>query len=202
MSLSQRFAALIIAGSVLAAPAAEAILLSSDRMRPPATARVSATLESPATIGGVRYIRASSRAEALALFAVKPEALIEAPGNMSAARYGPCRLIPHAVHTRRSGNWGIVGAKPETECGNVRVSVIRHETTLRYSWYIWWLQAGNVHVETATKSTRFQSLGNAYKCRGREMTTWTGTTLGTIVFHGRKYYALVYHGLRDLACAA
>jgi len=42
------------------------------------------------------------------------------------------------VHTRKSGNWGTVGAKPETEC-EVPVSVIRHETTLRYSWYVWWL---------------------------------------------------------------
>lgn len=123
---------------------------------------------------------------------------IEVPSNMSSAKYGPCWLRPHGVHTRKSGNWGTVGAKPETEC-EVPVSVIRHETTLRYSWYIWWLQAGRTHVETDSTS---QSVELEYKCRGKEMTTWTGTTLGTIVFRGHRYYARVYHGVRDLKCGA
>lgn len=164
----------------------------------------SADLDSSAL--GARYVRADSRAEALALLlpefqTARPKPIIEVPSNMSSAKYGPCWLRPHGVHTRKSGSWGTVGAKPETEC-KVPVSVIRHETTLRYSWYIWWLQAGWAHVETDTNSKWFQSVELEYKCRGKEMTTWTGTTLGTIVFRGHRYYARVYHGVRDLACGA
>jgi len=44
---------------------------------------------------GVRYLRAASRVEALTLLgaefpSIRPTALIEVPGNMSAAKYGPC----------------------------------------------------------------------------------------------------------------
>lgn len=155
---------------------------------------------------GVRYVRADTRAEAVAMLQpnlglVQPGAVIEIPGDLSAAKYGPCWLYPHKVHTRKSGNWGTVGAKPETDCKEP-VSVIRHETTVRYAWYLWWLQAGRTHVETDTNSTWFQSLELEYKCRGKGMTTRTGTTLGTIVFHGHRYYARVYHGVRDLDCEA
>lgn len=158
----------------------------------------------PNSAVGVRYARANSRQEALALLSQvesekRPGAVIEIPSNRSFAKYGPCTLKPHAVHTRKSGQWGIAGAKPETECTET-VSLIRHETTLRYEWYIWWLQAGKTHIETATQTHQFQSLEFEYRCREKEMTTWTGTTLGIIVYRGSKYYARVFHGVRRLAC--
>jgi len=206
LALRHGLAIVLAIASVVAAPAT-ATSFDSDVYLTSSTSTSSLVTQAlRSTTGAVRYVRADTRVEALSLLPetfprTRPKGLIEIPSDMSAAKYGPCWLYPHGVHTRKSGNWGTVGAKPETEC-QVPVSVIRHETTIRYSWYIWWLQAGKTHVETDTNSKWFQSLELEYKCRGKGMTTWTGSTLGTIVFHGHKYYARVYHGVRDLACEA
>lgn len=203
-TLGQKFTTAVLAVCALAAQPATAarpsrLLAPSDRLTTPAPRRLAEAAE-------VRYVEADTRQEALQRLAPltaagRPSALIEVPGSTTAVKYGPCWLHPHRVHLRKSGSWSIVGAKPETRC-NRTVSVIRHETTLRYAWYIWWLQAGRRHVEQEPQTSGFQSLEYEFNCRGREMTTWTGTTLGIVIYRGHRYYARAYHGVQDLACSA
>lgn len=41
----------------------------------------------------------------------------------------------------------------------------------------------------------------AWKCKGADSTTWSATTLGTITYKSKRYYARVYAAPRVLACA-
>ncbi|WP_158013357.1 hypothetical protein, partial [Carbonactinospora thermoautotrophica] len=146
------------------------------------------------------YVLADSPAEAGAILAELEDA--DPPTSMTAAsvQYGPCVLYPTTVYLRTSSNKKAVGFKPYTKC-SVPVTSIHHESDLRYKWYLWWRKAGTWKGGNWNASSYTQR-NIEYFCKGSSSTTWAGTTLGTIVYRGRTYYARVYPTQKKLACKA
>lgn len=141
------------------------------------------------------YVQASSPEDALEKLTA-----LESSGRASVAnvRYGPCTLYPSVMYLRASSNYGAVGSKPYTRC-TVAVSSIKHKTDVRYKSFIWWRLAtsksgGNYGTASYTQKNV------EYYCKSRESTAWSGTTLGTIVYGGRTYYARVYQPVKTLNC--
>lgn len=147
-----------------------------------------------------QYVQADSPAEANKILN-----RLEAPGSAKAmatlgVRFGPCVLYPTKVYLRTSGNKKVVGSKPYTKC-SVRVSSIRHSTDLRHKKLLWWKKAGTDKGGNTWEKTYTQK-NVGYGCKGKSSTTWAGTTLGTIRYNGRTYYARVYQAARKLPCKA
>lgn len=120
--------------------------------------------------------------------------------SAASVQYGPCVLYPSVIYLRKSTDYTAVGFKPYTTC-SVPVTSIHHDSDLRYKWYLWWRKAGtwsggNRYVASYTQKNI------AYTCKGTNSTTWGGTTLGTIVYGGKTYYARVYPPQNKLACKA
>lgn len=147
-----------------------------------------------------QYVEASSPAQADAILSAleaKPSSDVLAAAT-AGVTYGPCVLYPSTVYLRASSNYGAVGSKPYTQC-SVPVNSIRHSTDLRYKSFIWWRLAttktgGNSGVASYTQKNV------EYYCVSKESTGWSGTTLGTMVYLGRTYYARVYQPVKTLAC--
>ena len=125
-----------------------------------------------------------------------------APEHYTAAltpKYGPCTLTLDNVHLRKSGNFGTVGFKARTSC-SVPVTSIHLKSDLRYKYYTFWnLAIGG--VTDSAYNTRFHIQKNLeFSCNGRVNTVFKGTTLGTIVYNGHKYYARAYSKTSSLNC--
>ena len=151
-----------------------------------------------------QYVEASSPEEADAILTqLELSASSSSADSLETAaalsvRYGPCTLYPSTVYLRASSNYGAVGAKPYTKC-TVPVTSIKHSTDLRYKSFIWWRLAttktgGNYGVASYTQKNV------EYYCKSKEQSGWSGTTLGTIVYGGRTYYARVYQAAVSLSC--
>ncbi|MFV0463015.1 MAG: hypothetical protein ACK5MP_07485 [Nostocoides sp.] len=151
-----------------------------------------------------QYVEASSPEEADAILTqLEFSASSSSTDTLATAaalsvRFGPCTLYPADIHLRASSNYGAVGVKPYTKC-TVPVSSIKHSTDLRYKSFIWWRLAttktgGNYGVASHTQKNA------EYFCKSKEKTCWSGTTLGTIVYGGRTYYARAYQTAVSLSC--
>ncbi|MHA6802970.1 hypothetical protein ACVGV0_06085 [Salinifilum ghardaiensis] len=79
---------------------------------------------------------------------------------------------------------------------------IRHDTDLRYKWWLWWWLADSYPGPGNRGAKRYEQKNVEYPCDGTDSTTWAGTTLGTIVYGGDTYYARVYQTPQDLECGA
>lgn len=126
------------------------------------------------------------------------------PSIGMARSYGPCTLHPGVVYLRKEYQYEAVGMKPYTSCSQAvsAPALIEHRTELRYHWYSWWLQAGETVISTGRNERTYRSKTIRYECVGSEMTTWSGTTLGRVVWQGHTYYARVYQAARELKCGA
>lgn len=114
-------------------------------------------------------------------------------------RYGPCTLYPSNVYLRKSSGYAAVGFKPATKC-TVPVTSIHHDSDIRYKWYLWWRKAGATHSGGNRGAASYTQRNVEYYCTGTTKTTFSGTTLGTIVYGGRTYYARVYMPVASLNC--
>lgn len=143
------------------------------------------------------YVQAESPAEAVQ----KLNALEKGGATATAARvkYGPCWLYPTPTYLRTSSNKRNVGAKPHTKC-TVPVTSIRQASDLRYKSFIWWKKAGKTHHGHNSGEKSYTQRNVEYRCVSREKSGWSGTTAGTIVYHGKTYYARVYFPRRPLNC--
>ena len=113
--------------------------------------------------------------------------------------YGPCTLKLDNIHFRKSGNWGTIGFKAHTNC-RVPVSSIKHSSDLRYKYYTAWrLALSGVHASAYNTNTLTQK-NVAFTCNGKVDTRFIGVTLGTIVYHGKTYYARSYSSVANLPC--
>ena len=146
----------------------------------------------------VPYVEADSPQEAIEIFDSLESNEGLARTSAASVNYGPCKLHPSVVYFRTSSNKGAVGFKPYTKCSN-NVTSIPHESTLRYEYFGLWLVAlnktgGNRGVMNYTQKNI------EYYCLGNIDTDFGGTTLGTIVYLGRTYYARVYTPRVELGC--
>ncbi len=78
---------------------------------------------------------------------------------------------------------------------------IGQETKLEYEWYAWWKQAliktgGNIG------ESKYTQRNIQFKCVGSTSTVWGATTLGTVKYRGKTFYARVYQKMQRLPCGA
>lgn len=137
------------------------------------------------------YIEARSPDEAYRYL----EGLQDGTIARASVRFGPCVLYPSPIRLRTSGK---VGTKPQTKC-SVEVSSIHHSTDLRYKSFIWWKLKGTREANNSREQS-LQQKNVEFSCDGDERTGWASTTLGTIVYGGRTYYARVYPSNASLDC--
>lgn len=146
------------------------------------------------TEGTSPYVEASSPTDAVAKLN-----RLESRAAAGFVKYGPCKLYPRKVWLRTSSGRKDVGTKPRTECTKT-VSSIRHSTDMRYKSFIWWKKAGTYKSGPARGTKAHTSNNVGYRCKSGEKTWWAGTTLGTMVYNGRTYYARVYTAKLRLPC--
>ena len=150
-----------------------------------------------------RYVEASSEADAIekldALDCPKQQAATYGVSLGGRVNYGPCTLHPSYIHLRKSGNHQVAGAKPYTKCTR-RVTSIQHATDTRYKWYAWWEKAGGTDRGGNRGEVSYMQRSITKTCKGDTMTTFMGTTVGTIVDRGHTYYARVYTSVSHLKC--
>lgn len=161
---------------------------SPERISSSELAQVETDVQSP-------YVEASSPEEANKIL----DNLEVAPGASVAKSYGPCTLTPTSVYQRTSYNKQAVGTKPVTRC-SVNVTQINHSIDMRYRSAVWWNLAGTYNTGPARFSKAHESKTVAYPCVSKESTKWTSSTLGTISWGGKYYYARVYSDIRTLNC--
>lgn len=147
----------------------------------------------------IRYIRADSPEAARAAFEAAGR---NTPAGVRTVEYGPCELTPHDIHLRKSSNYTTLGPKPETDCKNVVVTSIQHATTLRYEWFAWWLEAGPTVTRRAVRTRNYVTEDIEVRCRGFARTIWSGSTTGTVVYRGHKFYAVAIYKPVELKCGA
>lgn len=180
--------AVALAASVVVAPAASATTLSAPTGQ---------------TMKASQYVEANSPAEAVKkLDALDKRASAKSGATTYAAasvRFGPCTLYPTKTYLRTSSGKSKVGAKPVTKC-TTAVTSIKHASDLRYKSFIWWRKAGPTFTGGNSKVASYEQRNIEYKCVSKERTGWSGTTLGTIVWKGKTYYARVYFTENSLAC--
>lgn len=166
-----------------------------------------------AAFGGqtlVRYVRGDTPEESDALrirlqaAAYRSELKKASPAIAIARSYGPCTLHPGIVYLRKEYDYTHVGMKPLTHCNKAlpAPSLIEHRTDLRYHWFNWWLQAGDTFVRHGGNAHSYLSKSIHFECVGTEVTVWSGTTLGKIIWRGHTYWARVYQSPRELKCGA
>lgn len=114
--------------------------------------------------------------------------------------YGPCTLKPENVHLRTSTGRSNVGFKARTSC-SVRVTSIHHTSDLRHKRLLWWVKDPSKSGGNTGQKTYHQK-NLSHSCSGGKRTRWGGTTLGTIIRKGKKYYARVYPTTNALNCGA
>lgn len=113
--------------------------------------------------------------------------------------YGPCTLKLDHVHLRKSGGWGTAGFKAHTHC-TAKVTSIHHSSDLRYKYYSWWkLAVGGVTAD-ARNTTDLNQTNLEFRCNGKVNTSFIGTTVGTVVYGGKTYYARGYSKTALLPC--
>lgn len=147
----------------------------------------------------------TSAADGTAVHALVPEvalgsAEVRNAGYGAAIQVGPCTLYPTVIHFRKKPPSGI-GPKPYTDCKGVRVTSIRQETRLEYEWYAWWKLALVVSGGN-TGESRYTQRKVDFKCVNSTSTVWGATTVGTVVYQSKTYYARVYQKMRRLPCGA
>jgi len=145
------------------------------------------------------YVQADSPEEALKLLdATNDDAPDTASPMATTPKYGPCVLYPTRIHLRTSSNRETIGFKPETKC-TVSVTSIRHDSDLRYKYLAWWRKSGTWSGSNRGERSYTQK-NMEHRCSGTRSTTWSGTTLGTVVFQGKTYYSRVYPPTTSLPC--
>lgn len=132
-----------------------------------------------------------------------PYVLSESPSIDGAVNrsgsYGPCTLKLDNVHLRKSGGWGTAGFKAHTHC-TAKVTSIHHSSDLRYKYYSWWkLAVGGVTAD-ARNTTQLDQTNLEFTCTGKVNTAFKGTTVGTIVYNGKTYYARGYSNTSLVPC--
>ncbi|MGN6610214.1 MAG: hypothetical protein ACTHLJ_00415 [Angustibacter sp.] len=181
----------VVPAAVVAAAVLASLAPSAAQAAPTADAPTTAALDARTAPDPSRYVAAPDAAAA--------ERLLDglAAGRVAAAgvQYGPCVLYPSPIRIRTDGK---VGTKPHTKC-SVPVTSIHHSTDMRYKSFIWWRLKG-----TKTASNRgqagLQQKNVGFSCASDEQSGWGSTTLGTIVYGGKTYYARVYPARVSLAC--
>lgn len=150
-----------------------------------------------------RYVEASSEAEAIkkldALDCASMSTIAYGTSLGGRVNYGPCTLYPSYIHLRTSENRKTAGAKPYTKCTRA-VTSIQHATDTRYKWYAWWEKAGHTDRGGNRGEKSYTQTRISKTCKGDTMTTFMGTTVGTIVDRGHTYYARVYTPVSHLKC--
>ncbi|WP_242907281.1 hypothetical protein [Actinomadura terrae] len=193
---------LVIAAAGLLTTGAGVAAHASGGSETRAGAQNTAAAGSAATSTGASpYVQASSPAQAVrVLDALRSLERASASARAAAAGvvYGPCELFPTPIYMRTSGG---LGTKPYTDCKGVAVSSIRHQTDLRYQWGAWWHLAAS-YTGGNNGVARYQQRNVQWICKGRGSTTWAGTTLGTLVYLGKTYYARVYNSPTTHPCGA
>lgn len=113
---------------------------------------------------------------------------VPTPGMKSPQYYisSDCKLKPERVHKRRSGNYGTVGAKPQTVCTSSTPTSIRHTSTL----YI--VELGGLRykkmatVSGGNRNTKsYQTKNLEWSCRNKNNSKFQQHTIGVIVVNGR-----------------
>lgn len=128
-------------------------------------------------------------------------------GNKQAVSksYGPCTLYPRNVHVRtgKPSEGKVIGFKPVTQCEHA-VESIRHESRLKYKYYLWFRDAplaGGVPTVSQNRGVaRLEQKNIEFKCNGDVDTNFVGNTAGTIVSGGRTYGAEVNTKIFREAC--
>ena len=150
------------------------------------------------------YIEAESPADAVAKMD-KMDELRKAGfnvGAMAKVNYGPCKIVAAGFHTRKSGNYSTGGFKSTTYC-TTKVTSIKHSSQARFKRLAWWIKGGPDISQPAQKikgdkyngtyyPVVFTQTNHALSCKSAKKTTWSGRTLGTIVYKGKTYYADAY----------
>lgn len=148
-----------------------------------------AEFQAPATSSA--YVAADSPGEAQELL----NGLAAGGFAKVAVSYGPCTLYPSPIRIRSDGK---VGTKPQTKC-SAPVTSIRHSTDMRYKSFIWWRLKGTRKAGNQGRAS-LQQKNVGFSCVSDERSGWGSTTLGTIVYGGRTYYARVYPARVSLNC--
>lgn len=132
-------------------------------------------------------------------------------GTMAKVNYGPCKIVAAGFHARESGNYETGGFKSTTYCTQ-KVSSIKHSSQARFKRLAWWVKGGPEISESTTKikpgkykkisyPTLFTQKNHQFSCKSSKRTTWSGRTLGTIVYKGKTYYADAYAPVqKDVPC--
>lgn len=150
---------------------------------------------------------ATITSQPLARYVLEESVQSPAPGNKQAVikRYGPCTLKANNVHVRSSSTPGvkIIGFKPVTECSRA-VESIRHESRIKYKYYLWWRDAPLRHgvptVSTNRGVSKLEQKNVEFQCNGDVMTTFIGNTKGTIVSNGETFHADANSNVFEEAC--
>jgi len=71
---------------------------------------------------------------------------------------------------------------------------------LRYKYYTAWRLALSGVRDSAYNTNRLDQNNIAFTCNGKVDTRFIGVTLGTIVYHGKTYYARSYSKVANLPC--
>jgi hypothetical protein len=151
-------------------------------------------------LGTSPYVLANSPEEAVKKLSSLESRKKSIQATVDSVDFGPCVLSPSNVYLRKSSNYGAVGTKPVTTCSQP-VTSISHTTELVYNWYL--LKEIATTISGGNNGASSYTQKNVeYTCVGDTSTTWSATTLGTIVFGGRTYYSRVYTNENELKCEA
>ena len=153
----------------------------------------------------IEYIQSDTPSEAIRIINQKDK--ITQPYALS-QRLGPCTLIPRNIHVRTRTNNGdarVIGFKPVTIC-NHKVQSIRHESRLKYKYYLWWKDASLKHGvptrSTNRGATRLEQKNIEFQCKGLVNTSFIGNTVGTVVANGVTYHAVINTDTFRTSCRA
>lgn len=111
--------------------------------------------------------------------------------------YGPCTLNPGAVYLRKEYDYKAAGNKHITTC-TTPVTSITHAEEIHYKWYAWWKKAGGTTMSGGRNIAKLEQKNVVKTCKGTTNTTFIGSTLGTIVWKNKTYYARSYTKVAQL----
>ncbi|GAB3693575.1 LGFP repeat-containing protein [Corynebacterium nasicanis] len=110
----------------------------------------------------------------------------------SGKQYGPCTLYPSVFHARtKSGRAESIGFKPYTEC-EVPVSSINHKSRIMHKKLSVYEELYQAPKSSNTGQARLETKNIQFFCNGQTPNIFKGSTIGTINYNGKDYYASVW----------
>lgn len=112
-----------------------------------------------------------------------------------------CTLYPSVVHSRKSGNWNTVGAKPYTRCTAGTPRSIQQSSTL---YMVEWAGLSYRQLDTDTASTTYKrdlvQKNVAWQCKNKNRSRFNQQTKGVSIQAGRTWQTAVQTPIVTLEC--